>query len=257
MEQVVVPRPLMVPGVTRDIEVKIASTPEEWEAAFRLVRKNYVESGYEAPSSKPLRFTPYHALPDTTVFIAKCEGEVVATFSLVADGKPLGLPLDALYEEEVGRLRSEGRHLGEVTSLAASGLSQREFIQVFSALIRLMCQYHLRQGGDTWLITVNPKHRAFYTKTLGFVALGPCRAYAAVAGAPAEAYWMDRSLMQAVGSRMYDPIFVEPLPDDMLVPAKIPVELVRGLAKQSSQFVALDAEQIIGYTQTHGTGRAW
>lgn len=247
----------MVPGVTRDIEVKIASTPEEWEAAFRLVRKNYVESGYESPSSKQVRFTPYHALPDTAVFVAKCEGEVVATFSLVPDGKPLGLPLDALYEDEVNELRKQGRRLAEVTSLAANGLSQREFIQVFTTLIRLMKQYHLRQGGDAWVITVNPKHRAFYCKMLGYTSLGPCRAYATVAGNPAEAYWVDRQLMQAAGSKMFDQVYTEPLPDEMLKATKMPVEFVRYLASQSSQFDVLDAEQILGYVNTHGTSRAW
>lgn len=247
----------MVPGVTRDIEVKIAATAEEWEAAFRLVRKNYVESGYETESSKLLRFTPYHALPDTTVFVAKCEGEVVATFSLVADGKPLGLPLDALYEEEVEALRRQGRRLAEVTSLAASGLTQREFIQVFTAMIRLMKQYHLRQGGDTWVITVNPKHRAFYCKMLGYTSLGPCRSYAAVAGNPAEAYWVDGPQMQAAGSKMYDQVFSEALPDEMFAAAKMSPDLVRKLAGQSSQFDVLDAEQILGYVKSHGSTRAW
>ena len=40
---------------------------------------------------------------------------------------------------------------------------------MFNALIRLMKQHHVRHGGDTWVITVNPKHRNFYTKVLGFV----------------------------------------------------------------------------------------
>lgn len=247
----------MVPGINRDIEVKIASTVEEWEAAFRLVRKNYVDSGYESSSPKLLRFTPYHALPDTTVFVAKCEGEVVATFSLVADGKPLGLPLDALYQEEVDALRRQGRRLGEITSLAVAGLSQREFIQVFSALIRLLTQYHHRQGGDTYLITVNPRHRSFYCKMIGFVALGPCRAYEAVAGNPAEAYWVDRELIQASGSRMYEPMFCDMLPDEMLNAPKMSPDLIRRLASQSSQFDVLDAEQILGYIKSHGSTRAW
>lgn len=250
-------RSVMVPGVARDIEVKVASTAEEWEAAFRLVQKNYVESGYEPPSAKSVRFTPYHALPDTAVFVAKSAGAVVATFSLVADGKPLGLPLDSLYEEEVEGLRRRGRKLAEVTSLAATGLSQREFVQVFTTLIRVMKQYHVRQGGDTWVITVNPKHRAFYCKMLGYTSLGPCRAYAAVAGNPAEAYWVDGPLMQAAGSKMYDQVFHESLPDGVLDATPMPAELIRSLAARSSQVDVLDAEQILGYVKSHTTTRAW
>src|SRR4051794_30828706 len=66
------PQSIPVPGIAREIQVKIASEPEEWEQAFELVAANYQERGYEA-SEKPYRFTPYHALPDTTLFVAKRE----------------------------------------------------------------------------------------------------------------------------------------------------------------------------------------
>lgn len=224
----------MVPGISRAIEVKVAADESEWTAAFKLVRDNYLESGYEAPSPKLFRFTPYHALPDTTVFVAKCEGEVVATFTLVQDNHPLGLPMESLYEQEIGELRAQGRRLGEVTSLAADGLSQREFLQVFISLIRLMKQYHLEQGGDTWVITVNPRHRSFYCKTLGYAALGPARAYDAVGGAPAEAYWVDQPRMVERGPRAAESIFA-PLPPETLLPAPMPVGLIRKLAAESSQ----------------------
>ena len=80
-----VPRAAAVPGAgsRREIVVKIASEPDEWEQAFQLVAANYQERGYETTTDKPYRFTPYHALPDTTIFVAKHEGRVVATFSLV------------------------------------------------------------------------------------------------------------------------------------------------------------------------------
>ena len=34
-------------------------------------------------------------------------------------------------------------------------------------------QYHVRRGGDTWVITVNPRHRGFYQKVMGFCRSGP------------------------------------------------------------------------------------
>ena len=190
------PLAVAVADVSRAITVKVASTPAEWRDAFRLVRQNYLESGYEPPSTKLLRFTPYHALPDTAIFVAKLGERVVATFTLVPDCHPFGLPLEGLYEDEVEGLRRQGRRLAEVTSLAATGLSQREFVHVFTALIRLMKQYHLRQGGDTWVITVNPKHSTSIARPW-IPALGPRRAYEAVQGHPAEAYWLDKHLMQS------------------------------------------------------------
>jgi hypothetical protein len=256
------PQAFAVPGIRRKVEVKVASTPAEWEGAFRLVRKNYLESGYEPPSTKLLRFTPYHALPDTTVFVAKAENRIVATLTLVPDSRPLGLPLEGLYEDEVNNLRQQGRHLAEVTSLAADHLTQLEFMHVFTALSRLMAQYHLYHGGDTWVITVNPRHRAYYCKTYGYMPLGPRRAYSAVRGHPAEALWVDERLMQASAPKMHEAIYKRPLPRELLQPVRMPVELIRYMAAESSQFdplavEALDVNQILGYIETHGHLRLW
>src|SRR4051794_25143846 len=66
-------RGIMVPGVGREIRVKIASGHDELDQAFRLLATNYRARGFESPSPKPFRFTPYHALPGTTTFVAKHE----------------------------------------------------------------------------------------------------------------------------------------------------------------------------------------
>ena len=134
---------MAVPGLGREIEVKIASTQAEWEQAFELVADNYQACGYEA-GDYDYRFTSYHVLPDTAVFVAKDRERVVATFSLVADNELLGLPMEKTYHPEVQDLRRQGRRLAEVTSLASRDLSLREFLVVFPALIRLMKQYHIR-----------------------------------------------------------------------------------------------------------------
>ena len=74
-------------------------------------------------------------------------------------------------------------------------------------------QYHVRQGGDTWVITVNPRHRNYYRKVLGFVPLGPRRSYPAVRDHPAEAFLLDVGLMRANAPAMHREVFGEPLPD--------------------------------------------
>lgn len=240
-------RGVLVPGVSREIAIKIASTPVEWEAAFRLIRENYLRRKYDSPSHKLLRFTPFHALPDTTVFVARTEDEVLATFTLVPDNYPLGLPLDSLYQDEVDELRNQGRRIGEVTSLAATGLNQREFLLVFTQMIRVLMQYHLHHGGDTWVITCNPRHSDFYCKTIGFQPLGPRRAYGAVEGHPAEAYWVTPERIRSFVPGMYQRLFGQSLSDRVLQPCKMPIEVIRYLASQSSQFDALDVEQVLRY----------
>jgi hypothetical protein len=193
-----------------------------------------------------VRFTPYHALPDSVTFIAKELGSqtietneverVLMTMSLVPDNRMLGLPLDVLYENEMRVLRRQRRRMAEVISLAASDdLSLREFRQAFIAIIRLMKQYHVTHGGDTWVITVNPRHSTYYTKALGYRQIGDQREYSSVQGHPAIAYMLDRELMQAHAPQMYEEIFGAWLPGAALVSERIPIHLIRYLSEDSSE----------------------
>ena len=97
------PRPIPVSGVARPIEVKIASTESEWEQAFQLAASSYQARGYETPGTSRLRFTPYHALPDTITLVAKHQDEVVATLSIVQDNILLGLPMEDVYADEIDK----------------------------------------------------------------------------------------------------------------------------------------------------------
>jgi len=236
--------------------VKIASEPEEWEQAFQLVNANYQERGYEMATGKPFRFTPYHALPDTTIFVAKREGRVIATFSLVPDNTLLGLPMESLYGTEISTLRQQGRRMAEVTSLAVTDLGQREFLQVFMTLIKVLQQYHVSRGGDSWVITVNPRHRDFYLKVLGFQPLGPCKRYAAVGDAPAEAYLLDRDLMRTNAPRAYRNNFGEWLSSSVLTGVPLPRPFIRYFGAASSQTNEMRIAEILRTVST-GSPRCW
>jgi hypothetical protein len=250
-------RSVRVPGLERPVEVKIASKRQEWEEAFQLVAENYQARGYEAPSPYPYRFTPFHALPESTTFVAKYAGQVVATLSLVLDNYLLGLPMECIYGEEIDALRSAGRHLVEVTSLADRDLSLREFVPVFVTLMRLSSQYGIRQGGDTWVISINPRHRTFYRKVMGFVPLGPWRAYPSVQNHPAEAYRLDVPLLQANAPKMYQQIFGEWLPDPVLTPRCMPAELIEYFGSHSSQVDAQSMTHIVAHARQFGSPRRW
>ena len=221
------PCAVRVPGIGRAIDVKIASKRSEWEAAYQLVAENYRNRGYDPPWGKALRFTPYHALPDTTTYIALSEGQVIGTLSLVLDNVLLGLPMESIYAEEIADLRRAHRRLGEVTSLADNGLSVREFIPIFVGLMSLMAQHFSSQGADTWVITVNPRHSSFYRKIMGFVPLGERRSYPTVQNHPAEAYMLDVPLLQTNAPQMYQQIYGEPLPPQVLQTPRMPAALVR------------------------------
>lgn len=252
-----VPQSFPVKGVSRPIEVKIASTESEWEQAFALAAASYQERGYETPGANRLRFTPYHALPDTVTLVAKHEERVLATFSIVLDNTLLGLPMEKVYPDEIAALRQKGRRLFEATTLADGGLNVREFYQVFLSLIKLSMQYHTSQGGDAYAIAVNPRHRKFYTKVIGFVPLGPLRSYAAVQDAPAEAFLLDNDLQKTNVPDTYEFMFGEPLPREALIAPKMPRVFIRQFGRQSSLCDPAEIEDILAFTEEYGSTRRW
>ena len=233
-----------VPGVSRDIRIQIATTRSDWEQAFQLVADNYQARGFEAGGGD-YRFTTHHALPETIVLVAKEGTRVVATLSLVPDSVQLGLPLESLYGDELSQLRRQGRRMVETTCLADRGLSAREFVQVFTALMQLGWQYWNARGYRTNVITVSPRHAAFYTRLLGYQRLGPRRAYAQVQGAPAEAFYLDPELMQAHAPAMHQRIFGQRLPANALNATPMPPDLVRHFAQRSSQTSLAAVERVL------------
>jgi hypothetical protein len=248
-----------VPRLSREIVVKIAATDAEWRAAFELVARNYKAAGYEGSLSCKVRFTPYHALPDSVTFVAKQGETVLMTMSLVPDNRLLGLPLEVLYGEEVRHLRRQRRRLAEVISLAAEeSLEMREFRQVFVSLIRLMKQYHLTHGGDTWVITVNPRHTTYYTKALGYQPLGPQREYPAVEGHPALAYLVDQALMKTHAPKMFHELFDHWLPGDALFAPRMPIYLIRHLSEDASDAArAAMPPSLFDYDEFFTSSRSW
>jgi hypothetical protein len=251
------PHPITVRCPRRAFEVKVATERGEFEQAFQLLAARYQARGYEDPSPKLFRFTPFHVLPDTVTFVAKHGDRVVATLSLVPDTSLLGLPMECIYGEEIARLRREGRRLAEATSLADGGLGTREFIQVFTALIKLAMQYHLRQGGDGWVITVNPRHRNYYRKVLGFEPLGPCRSYPMVRDHPAEAFLLDVDLMKANAPRMHGEILGEPLPESVLTAPERSPEHSRYFGERSTQADCRAILEILRFVEHFGSPPRW
>jgi len=252
------PRSIPVSGVKREFRVKIAAERSEWKDAFQLVAMNYQAVGYEEPLASKVRFTPYHALPDTVTFIAKLQGRIVMTFALVPDNTLLGLPLETIFTDEVKDLRRQRRRMAEVISLAAdSDVAPREFRAIFVAMIRLMMQYHVSHGGDTWVITVNPRHRDFYTRAMGYVPIGPPRPYPNVLDHVAEGYMVDVPLMKEHAPKFYQQVFGEPLPGDALSAPKMLPHLVRYLGSQTSKASGETIREVFNFDKYFNTPRRW
>ncbi len=246
-----------VPNIGRDIRANIGREQAELEDAYRLLATNYRARGYEAPGTNPYRYTPYHALPGTATFVARHDGQVVATLTLVPDTELLGLPMESIYGTEIDRLRRKGRRLAEFTSLAVQGLSLREFTQAFNTLIKLAMQYHIRQGGDTWVMAVHPRHQNYYRKVIGAAPLGSRKSYPAVMDHPAEACVFDLDLMKNNAPDMHQAVTGESLPDTVLNSDGWSAERVRYFGRRSSTVDLGTIEAILGAVERQGTPIRW
>ena len=229
----------------------------ELEQAFELLATHYKARGYDCPGATPYRFTPYHVLPDTITLVALRESRVSATMSLVPDTSLLGLPMEHVYGTEISDLRRQGRRLAEMTSLADSGLTCSEFIQVFMAFIKIAMHYHIRLGGDQCVIVIHPRHRNFYLKVLGFVPLAPEGNYPSVQGHPAEALLLDVPLMKANSPKMHETIFGELLPESILCPPTWSPESIRHFGGNSTQTDPRTIEDLLLCIERLGSPPRW
>jgi hypothetical protein len=154
-----------LPGSQEGFKIRVARQPSRHREAGRMVEQRYNGRGYKAPPS-----TPTDPDPNLSTFLAYDEGRMVGTVSVRLDS-PKGLSADVLYPEEVTRLRRRGHKLCEFTRLAVDAKSASK--PVLAGLFHTAFLYASRLHGFTHaVIEVNPRHVAFYQRSLGFEIVG-------------------------------------------------------------------------------------
>ena len=101
-----------------ELEVHIATTEADLESAFHLLHDSYVEWGYMAKNPTGMRILRQHLMPQSSVIIAKWEGRVVGTVSVIGDNA-FGLPIEKLTNLRGHRTRA--RRLAKSVALLSEG----------------------------------------------------------------------------------------------------------------------------------------
>ncbi|WP_045221329.1 N-acyl amino acid synthase FeeM domain-containing protein [Desulfonatronum thioautotrophicum] len=165
--------------------IKLAETKDEWSQAFGLVHKEYMEQGYiTQPHPSALSYNIYNFLPSTCVFIFKSYLTVISTLTQIFDSPEFGLPMDALYRNELDELRGQGRKVTELSALATP--KEVRWCNLMVYLSKTMFEYSRLSDVNDICIMVNPKHVRFYKAIFLFDDFGEEKFYDAV-GAPAVA----------------------------------------------------------------------
>ena len=150
----------------------------------------------------------------------------------------------------------QGRHLAEATSLADQDLGIHEFVRVFKTLIKVGMQYHVRQGGDSWVIAVNPRHRGFYQKVLGFVPLGP-RGPIRRSGPPGRSLCVRRQPPENPCTGDESRGVRAPLPDSVLRTPQWSPPRVHYFGKRSTQADGRTIDALLSHVERFGSPPRW
>ncbi len=172
------------------LEIKIANTHEELEAAYRLLHDAYVKAQFMNPHSTGLRILPQHLLPQTTTIVAKYAGKVVGTLSLIRDN-PFGLPMEKIFD--LTERRAGSRRLAEVSSLALDPKFRGNVNSVLLPLFRFVYQYARHYfGTHEFVIAVNPSMVGMYLSLMCFEKISKTeKSYEFVKGAPAVGLYLN------------------------------------------------------------------
>jgi len=151
--------------------VRLARTEQEYRDAFRLLRVAYIVQGYENVRGAPLRMTPFHLLPESSVLVAFEGDRVVGTMTVTLDS-PKGLPAEPYCGGELERLRERRARVVEFNSLAVLGPRKGAGL----TLLLNMAAYRLslyQLGATHCLCAVHPRAIPIYRALFDFAPLGP------------------------------------------------------------------------------------
>ena len=170
----------------KDFRIRLADTETGRNSASMLINKMYSWRGYAGSrqvASSPNRITLTAFMKDV----------LVGTVTLSIDS-PAGLLADEVFKDEIDKIRGKDRKLCELTKLAFDAETKSAF--AFASLFHICFIYarRLHRCTDAF-IEINPRHRRYYERMLGFQQQGQLRTNTRV-DAPAYLLRLDLDHME-------------------------------------------------------------
>ncbi|PCJ56828.1 MAG: hypothetical protein COA79_17900 [Planctomycetota bacterium] len=171
--------------LTKEIKISIANNIEDRIQAYKLLYTVYVEKEFARVNKSKMWYSKFDADPDTVTLVAKKGDDILGAITIIKDtGK--GLPADDIYKGDLDEKRRKGNTFSEIVSLGIDKNirgAQNVLVSLFNQAYFIAKSIHL---SSHFIITVNPKHTAFYKRKLLFETLGQRISYGKVGGADAE-----------------------------------------------------------------------
>lgn len=146
----------------QQFKIRLANSEGRRESASLLIKKMYAWRGYDT--------TGAHDTPNRITLMADVDGHIIGTLTIGLDSSA-GLLVDALYKDQIDKLRKSGEFVCEFTKLAID--QEVKSKRVLASLFHLAYIYaHLIHDATVAVIEVNPRHVFFYKRMLGFEPVG-------------------------------------------------------------------------------------
>lgn len=150
--------------------VHVARSLEQVERAWRLVHDAYADLGLINANVHRIHTVPEAVHPAAAVIAHDIDGQTHATLTVMPDCRA-GLPLDAIYPTELGKLRSNGQRLVEIGLLADTTTKASQSATVIIEMMRHAFWFAWLHKANI-LIGVHPRHVGFYCRYFGFQTIG-------------------------------------------------------------------------------------
>jgi len=175
---------VFIPYQNDSLLIRVADKTE-FDDVYRLAHDCYVAKGYALPRPNYLliHYPHFDYLEETTIWIAIFKNEIVGSISVTRDSK-YGFTIDEDFKAECDLVRAEGRKAGAAWRLVVKPAC-RDGGTIVKSLIETAIGAFLSQGGDTFLLEVNPAHERVYERMLNMKVLSRQRSAAGLKEAPA------------------------------------------------------------------------
>lgn len=159
------------------ITLEIATTTQDLQQAYSLLHNCYVGINIIPPQPSGLRCNLFSFLPNTTTLVAKKNGVVIGTVSLIRDSA-FGLPSDKEFFEQNSEFRKKGQRLVEVSALAVRSDYRNADHSISLLLMKYLYNFTKKSfHADHLVAIVHPKAEDFYRALWQFKRNGPVVRY--------------------------------------------------------------------------------
>jgi len=165
----------------KSFKIRLADTEEGRNSVSMLINKMYSWRGYSGTHE-------IQKNPNRIILAASDNSTVIGTITLSIDS-PIGILADEIFKDQIDIHRNRGRKVCELIKLAFDPNIRSKLVMASLFHIAFIYGRHLHKCTDVF-IEVNPRHRRFYERLLGFKQQGGKKTNPRV-NAPAYLLWVD------------------------------------------------------------------